>query len=107
MRNGQLTQMELPESLVGRLVVVVKEYATLGWDKGTMSRQGYETQEFSQLSNPIEFLIKTPEVRQRRNTSYFGSTKRATEGSSARSLAESTTLPEVQREQLLRLLRRR
>jgi hypothetical protein len=53
-------QME-PEIVGWKTGGVVKEYATLGLDKGHINGKVVKPRSSVQLSNPIEFLIKTPE----------------------------------------------
>ena len=60
MRNGQLTQLE-PEIVGWQTGGVLKQYATLGFDRQHINGKIMKARSSEQLSSPIEFFIKTPE----------------------------------------------
>ena len=60
MRNGQLTQMD-PEIVGWKTGGVMKQYATLGIDRGHINGKVMKPRSSFQLSCPMEFLIRTPE----------------------------------------------
>ena len=60
MRNGQLTPLE-PEIVGWQTGGVMKQYATLGFDRQHINGKIMNPRSAVQLSSPLEFFIKTPE----------------------------------------------
>ncbi len=60
MRNGQLTPLE-PEIVGWQTGGIMKQYATLGFDRQHINGKIMNPKSAVQLSSPLDFFIKTPE----------------------------------------------